>query len=61
MSTRAERVIYVSGDPSVSYGDVTTLIAAIQQTADLRVMLVNQADIDNLSTGMCIGIRPPIH
>jgi biopolymer transport protein ExbD len=57
MATRQERVVYVAGDPLVSYGDVALLIAAIQgSTSYLNVILVSQADLDGLASGMCLGV-----
>jgi len=58
MATRQERVVYVEGDPLVSYGDVAVLISAIQgSTNDLNVILISQADLSGLASGMCLGVR----
>jgi biopolymer transport protein ExbD len=57
MATRQERVVYVAGDPLVSYGEVAVLVAAIQgSTSYLNVILVSQADLDGLASGMCLGV-----
>jgi hypothetical protein len=56
MTSRAERVVYVLGDRAVSYGDVTMLIAGLQRsTRDLNVVLVSQADINGLRSGLCLA------
>jgi biopolymer transport protein ExbD len=57
MATRQERVVYVAGDPLVSYGDVAVLIAAIQgSTSYLNVIFMSQADFSGLASGMCLGV-----
>jgi biopolymer transport protein ExbD len=58
MTPRQERVVYVLGDRDVTYGDVAMLIARLQQsTRDLNVILVSQADMGGLRSGLCLGVR----
>jgi hypothetical protein len=58
MASRAARVVYVLGDRGVSYGDVTRLIAGLQRTTtDLKVVLVSQADLNGLRSGLCLGVE----
>jgi len=58
MASRAERIIYVVGDRAVRYGDVTTLIAALQRTTKaLNVVLVSQADLVGLRSDLCLGVE----
>jgi hypothetical protein len=58
MASRVERIVYVVGDRKVSYGDVTTLIAELQRTtSELNVVLVSQADLIGLRSGLCLGVQ----
>jgi hypothetical protein len=58
MAPRVERIVYVVGDRKVSYGDVTTLIAELQRTtSELNVVLVSQADLIGLRSGLCLGVQ----
>jgi len=58
MASRAERIVYVLGDRAVSYGNVTTLIAGLRRkTSDLNVVLVSQADLNGLRSGLCLGVE----
>ena len=57
MASRYERVVYVVGERSVSYGDVAALITALQKSvSSLNVVLVSQADLRGIESGMCLGI-----
>lgn len=58
MSSRWERVVYVTGDRDASYDDVAALIGRLKgATSDLNVVLVSQADLSGLRSGLCLGTR----
>lgn len=60
MASRQERVVYVVGERSVSYGDVAALITTLQKSvSSLHIVLVSQADLRGLGSGMCLGITVP--
>ena len=58
MASRQERIVYVLGDPAVTYGDVAMLVARLNRSiTDLNVVLVSQADVDGVQSGLCLDVR----
>ena len=56
MASRQERVVYVLGDQAASYGDVAGLVLSLHKlTKDLNIVLVSQADIEGLRSGLCLS------